>query len=78
MHHPYNMDNPVKMVGHDLIFIQYDIFKMAWQFSPMIIDYFTEQIQHHFIVHNDPKQHFPVLGYNRHKIPSRLGIIISF
>jgi len=64
------------MVRHNHTFIQSDIMESFSQFIPYRLDHPPSIIQPHHPIHHFPKQPFPILRTNRHKIRTVLRIII--
>ncbi|MDF1579898.1 MAG: hypothetical protein P1P74_03855 [Desulfuromonadales bacterium] len=57
--------------------IDIDTWIIRWHFGPNHLNHFPRIIQPHFPVYDIPKQAFPVLGANGHKIRTSLGIIVT-
>jgi hypothetical protein len=51
---------------------------MRWNAQPNVSENFPDFAQLNFPIVNFPKQTLAVLSYHRHKIRTRLGVIVTF
>ena len=71
------LDDCVEMVGHDDVFVAFDIGKFVFQFTMPFFYHLSWVVQNHFPVNDVAEQTFSVFGANGHEIRPGPGIIIS-